>query len=246
MPVRTLKNILFVLVTLVWQSVFAQQPVFPAPVTPIGTVTLPQGSVAERSALTGRATIPLIDEDYAIGPQDLLRIEVFQVEDFSRSVRVSSRGQISLPLIGIMQAGGLTAAELEQLLAERLSRDFLQNPYVTVFIEEYTSQRVTIDGEVKRPGIYALVGRTSLLQAVALAEGFEKFADSRRVQLFRTHKDGTRETLFYDVDAIRKGELDDPMLKGDDVVVVQKRAFKSALRNMADALRGFIFFGGSL
>ncbi len=229
---------------LTWSCVTAQQTIVPVPkLTEMIKQSQPVTAQIEPSV---RRAIPLVDSDYLIGPQDLLRIEVFQVEDFSRSVRVSSRGHISLPLIGVIAAIGLTTPELEKKIAVKLSEDYLQDPYVTVFIEEFTSQRVTIEGAVRRPGIYALMGRTSLLQIIALAEGFDRLAEVDRIQLFRKNATGEREILFFDIDAIRAGEQPDPDMMGNDIVVVHQSGTKSAFKNVADFLRGFIFFGGTL
>jgi polysaccharide export outer membrane protein len=111
-------------------------------------------------------------DDYVIGPGDLLKVEVFQVQDYSRTVRVSTSGRVSLPLVGVVEAAGQTAANLETQLAQRLAAEYIQNPFVSVFIEEYASQKVTVEGEVKKPGVFPLKGRTSLLEVLALAEGF--------------------------------------------------------------------------
>ncbi len=94
--------------------------------------------------------------DYRIGPDDLLEIQVFGVEQLSRAVRVNSRGQVSLPLIGMLDLGGMTAQEAEAAITLKLSDSFLQNPQVSLFIKEYTTQRVTIEGAVQKPGIYPL------------------------------------------------------------------------------------------
>ncbi len=121
-------------------------------------------------------------EDYRIGSQDLLELQVFGIDALNRTVRVNSRGFISLPLVGLVQAAGLTSEELEEALAAKLAQDYLQNPQVSVFIKEFTSQRVTVEGAVKKPGVYPLKGRTSLLQTLATAE--------RLVQRSRHHNTG--------------------------------------------------------
>src|SRR5690606_32406111 len=108
---------------------------------------------------------------YRIGAQDLLEVSVFGVKDLKQEVRVNSNGQISLPLIGGVMAGGKTIPELEQHIATKLQDGYLQNPQVSVFVKEFTSQQVTVSGTVKKPGIYPLTGKTSLLQALAMAEG---------------------------------------------------------------------------
>lgn len=206
-------------------------------------LSVASGAQAQAVSESSAAAVP----EYRIGPQDLLFVDVFQVDDFSRKVRVSATGRISLPLIGEIQAAGRTARELEGHLAARLGEKYLRDPQVSVFIEEYTSQRVTVEGQVNRPGVFALKGRTTLLQAVAMAEGVDDtVADPERVQVFRARDDGTRHTLVYDLEAIRAGKQADPVIEGDDIVVVPKAGVKAAVKGLADALRGFIQFNGQL
>ena len=123
--------------------------------------------------------------EYRIGPHDLLQISVFGSEELSRSVRVSSRGQISLPLVGAIDVGGKTVEQVERGIAAALSKDLMQDPQVSVFVQEYTSQRVTVEGAVNKPGIFPLTGPTTLLQAVAMAEGMGQLADETAVIVFR-------------------------------------------------------------
>jgi len=179
--------------------------------------------------------------DYRIGPLDLLEITVFQVDDLSREVRVNSSGQISLPLIGAVRAGGKTVAELEREIAAALARDHLRDPQVTVFVAEFTSQRVTVEGAVNRPGIYPITGRTTLLQVIALSEGFDDLADEESVVVFRTIE-SQRMAALFNVRAIRTGQVEDPLIFGDDIVVVERSEGRSLLKNIADTLRGFIGF----
>jgi polysaccharide export outer membrane protein len=167
--------------------------------------------------------------DYRVGAQDLLEISVFGVQDLNRQARVNSNGQISLPLVGMVMAGGKTIPELEAELAKRYSEGFLQDPQVSIFVKEYTSQRVTLEGSVKKPGIYPLTGRTSLLQAIAMAEGLDEFADLRGVILFRT-VEGKRVAAAFDLEQVRRGQLADPQVYGDDIIIVERSDSKSAFR----------------
>lgn len=185
-------------------------------------------------------------DDYVIGPGDLLKIEVFQVQDYSRTVRVSTTGRVSLPLVGVVEAAGQTAANLETQLAQRLAAEYIQNPFVSVFIEEYASQKVTVEGEVKKPGVFPLKGRTSLLEVLALAEGFVELSDQSRVQVFRRPPNEVGHMLVFNVEAIRNGELTDPVLQGSDVVIVPKARGRSVLKGVTDTLRGFLQFGKQL
>lgn len=182
-------------------------------------------------------------EEYRIGAHDLIEISVFQVAELSRTVRVNSRGQISLPMIGAVDAGGLTAHELETAIAKKLSESLLQDPQVSVFIKEFVSQRVVVEGSVKNTGVYPLTGRTTLLQAIALAGGLDPLADENEVKIFRQNTGGSREVIVYDLEQIRAGKMDDPLVKGNDLVVVEKSGSKSFLKNVTDTLRGFIGFG---
>jgi polysaccharide export outer membrane protein len=180
--------------------------------------------------------------EYRIGPQDLLTISVFQVDELNREVRVNSNGQVSLPLIGTVQAGGRTVQELERDIAAKLDASYLQNPQVTVFVKEFTSQRVTLEGAVKKPGIYPLSGKTTLLQAIAMAEGLDQLADPRGVVVFRT-VDGKKMGAVFDVRAIRSGDVADPDIYGDDIVVVDQSGGKTALRRFIESVPVLNLFG---
>ncbi|NMQ20645.1 polysaccharide export protein [Candidatus Competibacter phosphatis] len=179
--------------------------------------------------------------DYLIGPQDLLKIEVFGVEDLNRSVRVNSRGQIALPLVGLVQAGGLTGEQLAADIAARLAKDYLQNPQVTIFIEEFTSQRTAVVGAVKTPGVYPLKGRTTLMQVVASAGGTTSVA-SGTAMVLRPGPDGTRKMLQYDLVAIRDGEAPDPDVLGEDVVHVETSGVKETAKQIMEFILPFGLF----
>lgn len=173
--------------------------------------------------------------DYRIGAQDLLDISVFGVEELTRTVRVNSNGQISMPLIGSVMAGGKTLPELEAELAAKFREGYLQNPQVTVFIKEFTSQRITLEGAVKKPGIYPITGRTSLLQAIAMAEGVDPLADLGGVVVMR-QVDGKRMAAVYDLRQVRRGEMEDPQLYGDDIIVVEQSGSKTAFRRLIESI----------
>lgn len=172
--------------------------------------------------------------DYRIGAMDLLEISVFGVQDLDKEVRVNSNGQISLPLVGGVMAGGRTIPELEAELARKYADGFLQNPQVSVFVKEYSSQRITLEGAVKKPGIYPITGRTSLLQAIALAEGVDdKIADLGGIVLMR-QVEGKRQAAVFDLRLVRKGLVDDPQVYGDDIIVVEQSGSKSAFRRFIE------------
>lgn len=176
--------------------------------------------------------------DYRVGALDLLEISVFGIEEFSRTVRVNSSGQVTLPLIGAIEAGGKTVQELETDISERLKDGYLQNPQVTVFVAEFTSQRITVEGAVNQPGIYPITGDTSLLQAIALAKGLDRVANRSGIIVFRTIG-GQRMAAVFDLRQIRAGDAPDPQVYGDDIIVVDESGARSAWREIIQSA-GFL------
>ena len=180
--------------------------------------------------------------DYRIGAQDLLNISVFGVEELNKDVRVNSNGQVSLPLVGTVMAGGRTIPELESDLAKKYAAGYLQNPQVTVFVKEFTSQRITLEGAVAKPGIYPLTGRTTLLQAIALGGGVDdRTADLGGIVLMR-QVGGKRQAAVFDLRQVRRGVTEDPQVYGDDIIVVEQSGSKTALRHFIEAVPAFGIF----
>jgi polysaccharide export outer membrane protein len=171
-----------------------------------------------------------IAADYRIGPSDLLEIQVFGIDNLKRDVRVNSRGAISLPLVGAVIVGGLTGEEAEQLIAEKYAKDYLQDPQVSVFIKEYTSQRITLEGAIAKPGIYPIRGDTSLMQAIAIGGGQGQLPDLHEVLVYR-REEGERKMYTYDLDKIRAGEAEDPPILNDDVIVIKRVPGRVAIRD---------------
>jgi polysaccharide export outer membrane protein len=174
--------------------------------------------------------------EYRIGVGDKLDVRVFQVEDLSfEALVVDTSGNINLPLIGAVRGAGRTAAEMATDIAGRLAMQYLRNPQVTVTVKEAASQKITVDGAVTKPGVYEMRGSTSLLQAVAMAEGPTRVADLTKVAVFRSI-DGRRSVALFDLSAIRQGRASDPQVLGDDVIVVDTSRLSSALREVVGAL----------
>lgn len=171
---------------------------------------------------------------YKIGPQDVLDISVFKVPELSKTVQVADSGHINLPLVGEVPAAGRTAQDVERELTKQLGAKYLQNPQVTVFVKEYNSQRVTIEGAVKKPGVYPIRGRSTLLQAIATAEGLTEIAQSE-VVIFR-ETNGARTAAKFDIEAIRAGTAQDPQLMQGDTIVVATSALASSFQNLMKAV----------
>ena len=163
-----------------------------------------------------------IGKEYRVGPNDLLDIEVLNLENGKRTVRVNSAGSITLPLIGSVTVAGLTQQQIESQIASLYGDKYLQNPQVSVFIKEFTTERITVDGAVSKPGIYPLVGQMTLLRVIALAGGFGQIAKRNQVMLFRQGENGERQVATFDVEKIQAGQDPDPPIRGDDLIVVQR------------------------
>jgi polysaccharide biosynthesis/export protein len=194
--------------------------------TPAISSASPAGAVADK--FTSAATPG--SNAYKIGPLDVLDVSVFKVPDLSKSVQVADSGSINLPLVGEIQAAGKTAQDIERDLTSKLGAKYLQSPQVTVFVKEYNSQRVTIEGSVKRPGVYPIKGKSSLLQFIATAEGFDANSDSS-VLVFRT-TDGKRTAAKFEVSEIRAGNVQDPTIQSGDVIVASSSAMKETINGL--------------
>jgi polysaccharide export outer membrane protein len=167
---------------------------------------------------------------YKIGPLDVLNISVFKVPDLNKEVQVAEDGSINYPLIGDVSAAGKTAHELEHDLTQKLGGKYLKNPQVTVFVKEYNSQRVTVTGSSKSTGIYPIKGNTTLLQVLALAGDVNPDIASGEIVVFRT-TNGQRTAARFDIDSIKSGKTEDPLMQPGDVVVVDTSATKVAFSN---------------
>jgi polysaccharide export outer membrane protein len=177
-----------------------------------------------------RADLAAGDRPYLIGPFDKLSIDVFGIEDLSKKVQADASGRISVPLIGGLEAAGRTPSELADEIASRLRGRFVRDPQVTVNLEETVSQVITVDGEVKKPGLYPVIGRMTLLRAVATADGATDLARLDDVVVFRT-VDGARYAAVYNVKAIRRGVYDDPEVYANDLVMVGTSGKAQLLKN---------------
>jgi polysaccharide biosynthesis/export protein len=195
-----------------------------------------QVEVAQPGQLPMPTRADLFQENrpYLIGPFDKLTIDVFGIEELSqKEVQTDAGGKISFPLAGILDAAGKTPGELEIMIAERLRGRFVRDPQVTVNLKETVSQVITVDGQVKKPGLYPVIGKMTLMRAVATAEGVAEFAKLDDIVVFRTVK-GNKMAGLYNLKAIRKGIYEDPELFANDVVVVgdssARRLFRDALQ----------------
>jgi len=174
---------------------------------------------AKNSDKRGAAqAVATADAGYKIGPQDVLRVDVWKETEISRSVPVRPDGKISLPLLNDVQASGLTAMELANNITDGLKK-FINNPQVTVTVTEINSRRVYVTGEVTRPGAFPLLPNMTALQALTSASGFTQFANPKKVYVLR-NENGKQVKHPFNYKAVVDGKQDDiPLQPGDTIVV---------------------------
>ena len=167
-----------------------------------------------------------------ISANDTLDVNVFKVADLSaKALIVETSGLISMPLIGSVKVAGLSITQAENTITQRLNK-YMQDPKVSITrTNKAIENRVTVEGEVKAPGVFPIKGNLSFLQAIAMAQGLSKVAESRNVLFFR---DGKRHSV--NLDLVRLGKIADPMLRGDDRIIVLKNASKVRERKVIDYL----------
>lgn len=230
-----------------WAAVFLLAVSLARAQTPIGPIqTAPLQSPKAGSSVPAAAgnaapgaggepaplnSLASVGADYRIAPNDLLEFDIYGVPDMKRDVRVNASGLVSLPLVGPVSIAGLTAQAAEALIAAKYEEKYLQNPQVSLFIKEFTTQRITVEGAVLKPGIYPVTGQLTLLRALALAGGYAQYADLKEIMLYRIHLDGKRESFKFDLDQVRSGAIEDPDIKSDDVIVVKRDSSRTALRD---------------
>jgi polysaccharide biosynthesis/export protein len=161
------------------------------------------------------------DDNFVIGNDDVLAINVWKEPDISRSVPVRSDGKISLPLVGELSAAGQTPLKLEQEIAGRL-KSYISEPEVTVIVQQINSQKFNILGQVSHPGSFSLANAATVLDAIALAGGFRDFAKQKSIYVLRQKPDGTQERLPFNYKDVVKGKNPEQNIKlqARDTIIV--------------------------
>ena len=171
---------------------------------------------------TTPASAPVATDDptYKIGPQDVLRIDVWREDQLTRTVPVRPDGKITLPLLNDVQAVGRTPMELAAAITEELKK-YVTNPQVTVSVSEINSKRIYVNGEVNKAGAYQLLPHMTVLQALSGSGGFTAFARIKRIYILRS-VDGKPVKIPFDYKAAITGKnLEQNIeLQPGDVVVV--------------------------
>jgi polysaccharide biosynthesis/export protein len=170
------------------------------------------------------------NRDHQLGPSDLIAVTVYRAPEFSGEYRVDDSGKIMMPLIGMVPVQGKTTTQLASDLRTLLSKSYYVNPDVSVALKESLSQQIVVDGSIGKPGAYPLVGRTTLMQAVARAGGVGPDSNLRRVVVFRTIN-GERMAAAFDLAAIREARAKDPEIFAQDIIIVDGSRTRQALRD---------------
>ena len=199
---------------------------------PVGQDPLINSVTYESLPPPERIDLTAAERPYYLGPFDKLAIEVFGLSDMRRIVQVDASGRISYPLAGTIEVAGKTPTELSGLLEARLREAYVRNPEVTVNLEDALSQTVTVGGSVSAPGAFPVIGTMTLSRAIARAGGLTELAKKSDVVVFRT-VGGNRYAGLYNLQAIHRGNYQDPEIFANDVIIVgesaSRRLFRDAL-----------------
>lgn len=179
--------------------------------------------------------------EYHLGPYDKIGVSVYQMPSLTfPELQIDGSGMLSLPEVGVIDVAGKTTGELQQDITTRLAQCCLRNPQVIVTLREALSQQITVMGAVRTPNVYSLRGRTTLTQALALANGADsQTANLHSVAILR-NVNGQRMGAKFDLDAITRGQAADPEILAGDTIIVDTSGAKSTFRT---AIQAVPFFG---
>ena len=188
------------------QGVSAQEA---APALPAGTHALQAGTAA----------------NYRLSPNDLLYVKVFQEDDLNSTLRIAEDGNIIFPLIGTVKVGGETVDAATRTIHDLLDAKYLVNPQVTLTVLAYANRHITVLGQVQKPGDYNLRDQdsVSLLQAVGMAGGFTRLANSANI-IVKRNVEGSEKILHLNGKTMASEESSEPFLimPGDTITVTER------------------------
>jgi len=196
------------------------------------------GNIAYNQPSFGVPDVPVSaasQQDYALSPGDVVNVRVLELENLTGDQTVDGVGRIVMPLIGPVQADGRTTTQLQTAISAQLAKNYLQDPHVVVTLKAAVARTVTVDGSVRKPGVYAIAPSSTLLQTIALANGLDNNANPRRTVIFR-QINGERHGAAFDLMTIRKGKDPDPRVYPDDVIVVDGSTLNEGYRNILRSL----------
>ncbi len=182
------------------------------------TVCAQEGKAADPPE-KAKSAVAADNDEYIIGPEDVLLIHVWKEEAFTKTLPVRIDGKISLPLVNDIQAAGLTPLELKEALTEKL-KAFLDSPTISVTVMEANSYKVYISGEVKQPGVQNVRRELTLVKLIIMAGGFTEWANQKKILILRKEK-GAEKRITVNYTKIIEGEEPDMVIKRGDTVIVR-------------------------
>jgi polysaccharide export outer membrane protein len=175
-----------------------------------------EAKIVTTKPIDGSVAAPVDPDKYRIGAEDLLYIRVWREPDFTLPVAVRPDGKITMPLIGEVDAAGQSPLQLTATLKQLLSQ-YLNNPDVNVFVTEVRSKKFYIDGEMNRPGWFALVTPLSVLEALSRGGGFREFANTKKIRVLRGGE--IRRFNYKEVTQGKHMEQNIAVENGDHIIV---------------------------
>jgi len=168
-----------------------------------------------------------IPTNYKLQPKDVLRIEVFQEDDLTREVQVNAEGVITLPLIGNILVGDMTVVDAQQRIYDLYEKDYLVNPQINVLILQYAERRLTVTGQVNRPGAVLIPPEEdmTITEAIAGANGLTRLADEDKISLTRKEPTGKTRTITLDWGEIIKDSNKNIKVQDGDIIHVPERTW---------------------
>jgi protein involved in polysaccharide export with SLBB domain len=181
-------------------------------------------------AACAQQAVPIAQQlthSYILAPNDVVEIKVYQEDDLETKARIGQDGSISFPLIGVVCVGGRTIGQAGALIRDKLAKDYLVNPQVTLIVDEYSKRRFTVLGQVQKPGSFEIPSEetVTLLQAIAMAGGYTRLADKANVKVTRAT---AGETATLTLDTKRESDQGKAMsfaILPEDTVTVPERLF---------------------
>lgn len=195
----------------------------------------PAVSVTQKLPAPDVVSIQPQNRPYLVGPYDSIAIEVYGAPELNRQGMVDAAGNFSMPIASELHVSGLTTGQIAGLVRSRLAGRYIRDPQVSVQLTEARSQQITVDGAVEQPGVYPILGRTTLQRVIALAHGTTDFAKLDKVVVFR-EVGGQRMAAVFSLKDIREGTSPDPEVYGNDTVVVGDNAARRVFRDTIQTL----------
>jgi protein involved in polysaccharide export with SLBB domain len=159
-----------------------------------------------------------------LGIDDVFEVRVFSEPDLSGPYRIAADGTVDYPFVGRISVAGLRSGEVQQLIADKLKDGYLKNPQVSVMVKEWNSRKISVIGQVQKPGAVVYFTNMTVVDAIAAAGGFTGIAAKNKVYLRREVK-GTVENVTCPVADISEGKAPNVQVQPGDILVVEERMF---------------------